>query len=277
MSGSLGTIHDVAERLGQHPTAIANLCVIGAGGRAPEHRHANPYLWLHLLGAYREAGDGGEHRVDGPAAMFFPAGSAHGMAVGGQGLASVIVEFDADWLRRRLGARIDLDRPRVWAGREAGRRASRLARLWLSANGRRADGFAPSESFLAWAMELAPTLSAPAWLDEVGDLIGLGDVDPHPRALARAMGVRPAWLARAYSRARGEGLAAAIRRRHVAAAAVLIESTDQPLAQIAAASGFCDQSHMNRGFRRLLGRTPATLRSAPLGFATRPPGRPPPR
>jgi AraC family transcriptional regulator len=268
MSGALGAIHDVAERLGQRSTAIANLCVISAGGAAPEHRHSNPYLWLHVLGAYREAGDGGEHLIDGPAAMFFPAGSAHAMAVSRQGLASIILEFDADWLRRRMGPGVDLARTRLWAGREAGRRASRLARVWLSEDAPHADRFDAAERFLNWTMELPPTPPAPAWLAEVGERIGLAEDELQPRALARAMGVPVAWLARAYRRWRGEGLAVALRRHRVAAAAALIEGTNQPLAEIAAATGFCDQSHMNRGFRLLFGRTPASLRSAPLGFGT---------
>ncbi|HVN02328.1 MAG TPA: AraC family transcriptional regulator [Caulobacteraceae bacterium] len=37
---------------------------------------------------------------------------------------------------------------------------------------------------------------------------------------------------------------------------------------MAAAAGFCDQSHMNRAFRQVLGRTPAALRAARLGLAT---------
>jgi AraC-like DNA-binding protein len=168
-----------------------------------------------------------------------------------------------------MGPGVDLARPRLWAGREAGRRASRLARLWLGEGGPCADRFTSAESFLSWAVSLPAPPQAPAWLGEVSELIDQGDVELDPRGLARTMGVRAGWLARAYRRWRGEGLAVALRRRRVAAAAVLIESSEQPLAQIAAATGFYDQSHMNRGLRLLIGRTPAALRSSPLGFASR--------
>jgi AraC family transcriptional regulator len=104
-------------------------------------------------------------------------------------------------------------------------------------------------------------------LDELGELIDAAEHEPKPGALAGALGVRRSRLARAYRRWRGEGLETALRSRRVAAAAVLIEATDEPLAQIAAGAGFCDQSHMNRCFRQLLGRTPATLRTRRLGFA----------
>ena len=49
----------------------------------------------------------------------------------------------------------------------------------------------------------------------------------------------------------------------------MLERADLGLADIAAATGFCDQSHMNRGFREVMGRTPAQVRSAKLGL-TRP-------
>src|SRR5690348_4052203 len=267
MSRRLGSIHDVAEELASGSAAIANLCVTGAGATSPEHTHANPYLWLHVLGAHREAGDGGERRIDGPAAMFFPAGSAHGMAVGGQGLASVIIEFDAGWLRRRLGGDADVGRPRLWSGPEAGRRASRLARLWLSGGEPAGERFAATDAFLDWALTLAPDLRPePGWLKDLGELIDVEGATDGGGDLARALGVRRAWLGRAYRRWRGEGLPSALRRRRVAAAAALMEASDLPLAEVALAAGFCDQSHMNRGFQRVMGRTPAAVRAAKLGL-----------
>ena len=75
------------------------------------------------------------------------------------------------------------------------------------------------------------------------------------------------WLTRAYRGWRGEGLCEALRRRRVEAAAILLESSDKPLAEIAAETGFCDQSHMNRAFKKYLGRTPAIARTAHLGLA----------
>ena len=45
-------------------------------------------------------------------------------------------------------------------------------------------------------------------------------------------------------------------------ALLLVRSTDRAFAAIAADAGFCDQSHMVRKFRRLLGRTPSEIRAA---------------
>lgn len=44
-------------------------------------------------------------------------------------------------------------------------------------------------------------------------------------------------------------------------AAHLLRETDQTAAGVALEAGFCDQSHMNRTFRRLLGRLPSEVRN----------------
>src|SRR5579864_4354860 len=97
MSSRLGQIHDVVEVLALGRDAIANLTALPAGARIATHTHANAYLQLHVLGAYRECNDGGETLIDGPSAVFFPADSTHEMEVASAGLAAVLVEFDEDW------------------------------------------------------------------------------------------------------------------------------------------------------------------------------------
>jgi AraC family transcriptional regulator len=49
-------------------------------------------------------------------------------------------------------------------------------------------------------------------------------------------------------------------RFRVEQAARLLRETDLPLAYIATDAGFCDQSHMIRTFRRVLGRLPSAVR-----------------
>ncbi len=266
MAEELGKIHDVAEELARGAGAIANLTVLGAERRVPAHVHANAYLALHVLGDYRERGDDGEAVIAGPAAMFFPAGSAHEMTIGPQGLATVIVEFESARLRSTLGPAADLGGCRHWIGGDVGRRASRLARAWLSGapDERR---FAMTETFLKQALGAPPHRQAPAWLADVEGLVDAERGASGVADLAQRCGVSRPWLVRAYRTWRGEGLGEALRRRRVAAAAILLDGGDLPLAEVAAQAGFCDQSHMNRAFRRVVGRTPAAVRAAGLGLA----------
>ena len=52
-----------------------------------------------------------------------------------------------------------------------------------------------------------------------------------------------------------------VRRMRVARAQKLMITTPDPLCQIAAESGFADQSHFNRCFRKVVGEPPATWRA----------------
>jgi AraC-like DNA-binding protein len=45
-----------------------------------------------------------------------------------------------------------------------------------------------------------------------------------------------------------------------------LRETAQPYASIALDAEFCDQSHMNRTFRRVLGRSPAAVREERWSF-----------
>jgi AraC family transcriptional regulator len=52
-----------------------------------------------------------------------------------------------------------------------------------------------------------------------------------------------------------------VRRMRIARAQNLMTMSGEPLRQIAAESGFADQSHFNRCFRRVVGESPAIWRS----------------
>lgn len=258
--GVKGAIRPLTETGG----ARASLTVLGAGSRLGEHVHDHPYLSLHVLGGYRESGDAGDAAIDGPAAAFHPAGAAHEDAIGDAGLATVVVEFEAAWMLQALGPWARLDRTRYWIGGPCGATASRLARAWLS----RAPAdrlLAATERFLASAAEQAAEIPASTSrrLDTVVEVAGsIGT-----RGLAQQLGVSRPWIARDYRRRKGEGIGETLRRRRVEAAVRLIETSGLPLAEIALDVGFCDQSHMNRAFKALLGLTPAAVRADQLGLA----------
>jgi AraC family transcriptional regulator len=262
----LGKIHDVRDELARDSWAIASLTALAAGRRVASHVHSNPYLALHVLGSYRDHGDEGEVSINGPAALFFPAGSAHEMTVGEAGLATVIIEFDNSALRRAVPGSARWQRSRSWIGGAVGRHAGRLAHAWLSDPSEH-ERFALTAAFLNAALTTTPRGCEPPWLDRLATLIEEEYRAPNVERWVDQIGVTRPWLARAYRYWRGEGLGETICRRRVEAAAILLESTGLQLADIAARAGFCDQSHMNRAFRKFLGRTPAVTRAARLGLS----------
>ncbi|HEX8170275.1 MAG TPA: AraC family transcriptional regulator [Thermoanaerobaculia bacterium] len=79
-------------------------------------------------------------------------------------------------------------------------------------------------------------------------------------ALARDLGVHRVHLARAFREQWGCSPREYVQRLRVRAAAHRLSSTREPLAGVALACGFSDQSHMSRIFRRGTGVTPAAFR-----------------
>jgi AraC-like DNA-binding protein len=78
--------------------------------------------------------------------------------------------------------------------------------------------------------------------------------------LARRVGVSPRQLERHFKAVFGAGPHEFLIKTRVQAAARLLRETDQGLAEIAAACGFCDQSALTRGFRQHVGVTPSEFR-----------------
>ena len=88
-------------------------------------------------------------------------------------------------------------------------------------------------------------------------------------SVATVLGATTTQLARAFSATFGIPPHAYVlgRRLEVARCRIL---DGQPLADVAAETGFCDQAHLTRRFRQLLGTTPGRFRARPA------PTRPPP-
>lgn len=78
--------------------------------------------------------------------------------------------------------------------------------------------------------------------------------------LAKQTGFSPAHFARLFRQTTGETPHKFVLSRRLARAQHLLKATDQPLAQVAAASGFADQSAFTRAFKRALGVTPHSYR-----------------
>jgi AraC family transcriptional regulator len=254
----VGEVRGVLREIGRGGGAVARLTSLPPGANLDDHVHDHPYLSLHVLGAYSEAGEGGEVRIDGPAAAFHPAGSAHADRIGCRGLTTVVVEFDGDWLARALGPRPVPQRSIYWRDGARAAGSTRLARLCLGPDGAERSVSA-ALGFLRGALTEPPAPAAGAWLQRL-DALMESDPDLGPARLSERLAVSEAWLARAYRSRRGEGLAERRRRRQVETAVMLLEAGGSALADVALEAGFCDQSHMNRSFKLLLGRTPAEVR-----------------
>jgi AraC-like DNA-binding protein len=78
--------------------------------------------------------------------------------------------------------------------------------------------------------------------------------------LASQFGISPSYFARSFRSSVGLAPHAYVMRRRILRAQELLASTELPLADIALATGFADQSHFCRRFREMTGVPPRTFR-----------------
>jgi transcriptional regulator GlxA family with amidase domain len=121
------------------------------------------------------------------------------------------------------------------------------------------DGFRSILRHFVQRAAAQPERSSPNWLGAVVRRLG-EETTPKVTDLARDVGRHPSWLGSAYGRACGERLQETAARIRIERAAQLLRETDKALSLVALEAGFCDQSHMNRTFRRILGRSPSAVK-----------------
>ena len=74
--------------------------------------------------------------------------------------------------------------------------------------------------------------------------------------LARQAGVSRFHFARLFRVSTGDSPMAYLLKSRIERAKQMLLQDDRPVCEIAAALGFCDQSHLTRTFRRMTGQTP---------------------
>ncbi len=232
-----------------------------SNARVPEHAHDWPALSIFVLGRYFNETELGETLIAHPSAILYRAGAAHRNVVGQTGFEQIEIEFDPDWLGAALIPNAPVSR---WLGGPIGAESRVLARLVaFEADEDRLR--AAVRHFVQRARSRQRELMVPSWIGAITRSLS-EDAMLRVGELARELRRHPSWLGTAYRRATGEGLAEAAARLRLERAACLLRETDRTGADVAQDAGFCDQSHMSRTFRRLLGRSPSAVKNDRTDF-----------
>jgi len=185
----------------------------------------------------------------------------------GDGVRAVTVELPPDRLSQ-------LDKAGLSLGRSFRRTSATAAALGarISAELLHRDELTPmvveglALELLAEACRLAQPVrrrEGPRWLRHVRERL---DSEFARRVTlvecAREAGVHPVHLAQSFRAHYGESFGQCIRRLRIELASRELAETPKPIAEIALESGFCDQSHLTRAFKRTRGLTPAGFRQA---------------
>jgi len=243
-----------------NPTIRAGGCLVTfasllPGLRLPPHAHERATLNVVLEGPYGEAVERRALETHGPATLIAkPAGAVHENRVGSNPVECLVVELDADVLVKEIVVRRSAGVAH-YAGRIRAELVQRDDLAPLAIEGLVVDLLA----------EAAPaSLAAPdentRWVARARDLL---HDEPGPRSLselARRLGLHPIYLARAFRAKYGCSVGAYARLLRAERARRLLHHTRQDLSTIAGETGYSDQSHMTRDFRRVFGQSPGAYR-----------------
>ena len=232
-----------------------------AGGDAlPRHEHAAAYICVVLAGGYEQSSDGDIVCRRGTV-VTHPAGHLHANRFGPEVTRCINLYFDASWMEDVLLAELFADYGHV----QLDPRDETLIRLEREIGSHVAGSklmvASAALDLAARASRYAPGDASPAWLNVVCEAIR-HDLARAPdlMTLAAQAGVHPAHLCRAFRASTGETVGGYSRRLRLERAEDMLLGP-QSLAEIAAATGFYDQAHLTRCFRRRYGVSPGTRRA----------------
>lgn len=248
------TISGFSLREGRHP----------AGSALPWHTHPGPTLCFVYAGAFTESFAGATLECTPGTVKITPAGEPHWNRFGREDTRGLLVEADASRVESLGGYAAVLaergsfqdERLAVLAWRVAGELRRRDTAAALAIEGLLLELLAG----VARERELRLTGALPRWLAEARNYLHDPGQVGSLSELATAVGVHPVTLARGFRKAYGCSVGAYLRRLRVARAARELAETDAPLAEIALAAGFADQSHFSNVFRRETGLSPSAFR-----------------
>ena len=237
------------------------------GQRVPRHVHPHARFVLVLKGGLTEI-RGDETDTHGSSTLLFrPAHEPHSYVVSPRGATCLIVDVDDGWVARaRQHARL-LTAPAAFRGGFVLHLAHRLHGEFLLRD--EVSRLVIESLTLGVLAEASRTVArraerpAPAWLARARALVERNFAEPlRLRHVATRVGVHPVHLARTFRRVYQTTFAGYLRQVRLDFARQELALSTASLGDIAAAAGFCDQSHFSRSFKRCTGVTPAEYRLA---------------
>lgn len=231
----------------------------------PVHSHEHAYLSIALRGAYLEQSPTTAWECTTGGTIFHAAGESHSNRFCEQGARLLVVEIRPQFLIRIAHRGIATDRQHAVTSPYCMQLALRLEQT-LKLSDPLSALCAEGLGVELLAETLQPRLRdvdryAPDWLRRVNEIL-------HDRYrehltltdLADTVQVHPVHLARAFRKRYQCCVGDFIRRLRVEAACQELLETDAPIAEIAARTGFTDQSHLSRILKRYAGVSPGQFR-----------------
>jgi AraC family transcriptional regulator len=234
--------------------------------KSPTHSHENARLVFVLRGAFTEEYNGKSRECQSLTMIVRPPLEKHSENYHGKGIICLSVDVEPQWLERLRHYNVNLDRSADFRSRNLSALIMKLSDEFA------ARDLASSLAIDALLLEIAVEVSrqekefpaagkAPRWLGDARDFIHAEYIsNPTINEIAVAANIHPVHLSRMFRRYYGCTIAEYVRRLRIEAASRALAESNETLAEIAAASGFSDQSHFSNLFKRLMNVTPAEYR-----------------
>jgi AraC family transcriptional regulator len=235
--------------------------------RTARHAHPWPFLCLVLEGSYTLNVGDRSWRCKPPMLMFYGQADVHWEQFEGGGARLFIVEMNPRWFRRvKEQARLDP----VLADFPGGIVTALSRRLYKEfLVGDRISPLVVEGLILEILGEAArfrddpESGRAPGWLQKAREIFSTRFTEPLTiEGVAGAVRVHPVHLAQMFRKHYDCTIGSYVRKLRVEFAARRLAGTDLLLADIAAAAGFCDQSHFTKTFRQYTGLVPSQFRKS---------------
>ena len=241
--------------------------VYSAGFQTPEHSHDLPQLCLVRKGIFAEVYDRKDREVRPLSLITRPAGESHAQRFHESEVHCLIIEVEPGWLERVREHQVSLDTSAAFHSGLSVWLATRLYKEFQLADD------ASSLAIEGLALEVMAELSRhhvktsgrkpPKSLEQTRELLHAHFSDSLTLdGIARSVGTHPVHLARMFRRYHHCTIGEYVRKLRIEFACREISTTDCQLALIASRSGFYDQSHFSRTFKRMMGLTPGQYRAA---------------
>src|SRR6185369_2857456 len=233
----------------------------------PRHSHESHYFGFVLRGFYRERFEREVRSCEPSMLLYHPAGELHSQEFDKTTVRLFRIEVSPQRLQYPTHPSVSIT-GRDFRGSPHVRLTQRLYHEFLE---RDAVSHLVIEGL---ALELIASLARdtsyqkktlrqpPRWLNQAHDLVSSRYLESLTLGeIAGTVGVHPMTLAREFHRAFGCTVGQMVRRERVKFACRKLQAANVSIAEIAIASGFYDQSHFARTFKKFMGLTPARYRT----------------
>lgn len=231
----------------------------------PKHSHEHACFIFTLGGSFYETYGERSRLCKSLTLIYRPSGEVHSDHFYNSGGRCLNIEVEPEWLELIRRPPISLDGSAAFDGGAVAGLALKLYKEFRQSDD--LSAIAIEGLFLEIIAEVArnnlksTSGGIPKWLERAEQFLQAHFSDSFTvDELARVVEAHPAHLARSFRRHYGCTIGEYTRRLRIDFACHELSSTDAALAEIAATSGFYDQGHFSRTFKRLTGITPAKFR-----------------